>query len=125
MSRIYAHSFETVGKGSQQVLDAAERAGFAVTPEIRLAAKFAAAAHDIVIRKSVNITSGTFGYGLTMRYRGATGEIPDEETGTVQEVEMMPAPVREALKSERWQKGNEEASWLEVEHIFDEADPDG
>lgn len=116
---------EGVGNAAKEILDVAEEAGMEVSDAMRLEVAFAAAAHDMFIRSKVNRVPGTFGYGTLMRYRGATGEIRNPETGNVELVEKMPQPVREALEDERWKKGNEEASWLEVEHIMDEADPDG
>ena len=116
---------EGVGKAAKEILDIAEEAGMEVTDAMRLGVEFAAAAHDMFIRTRINMAPGTFGYGTRVRYRGATGEIRKPATGEIELVEKMPQPVRDALKDERWKKGNEDASWLEVEHIMDEADPDG
>ncbi|MBI3442222.1 MAG: hypothetical protein HY007_00405 [Candidatus Sungbacteria bacterium] len=100
-----------VGAAAEEGLDIAEQSGITVTKEMRRAGRFAAAAHDMVIRKRVNMTPGTFGYGTTMRYRGFG--------------EKMPPAVRDALKGEKDRHGNEEASWLELEQIMNEEDPDG
>lgn len=116
---------EGVGNAAKDILALAEETGMEVTDGMRLGVEVAAAAHDMFIRTRVNKVLGTLGYGTLMRYRGTTGEIIDPETGEIELVEKMPGPVRDALKDERWKKGNEEASWLEVEHIMDEADPDG
>jgi len=107
---------EGVGVAAKQGLDVAAESGMTVTKEMRRAARFAAAAHDMVIRERVNMTPGTFGYGTTMRYRGFADK--------------MPPAVREAIKQdviagERNRHGNEEASWLELEQIMNEEDPEG
>lgn len=108
----FGHSFETVLDGSEQVMDLAERAGVANRDEeARLAQRLAAMAHDMIIRRSINMTPGTPGASQMLRWRGFG--------------DMMPESVSDTLRSERWRKGNEEASWLELEHVMDEADPDG
>lgn len=115
------HSFESVLPGAENILDKAEDAGMeGVNEEIRLAVRFAAAAHDMVIRRGLNPSNGQW-----LRYRGFAGEVYDEKTGKTEIKDEMPKAVRDALARDRWQKGNEEASWLEVEHIMDETDPDG
>lgn len=102
---------EDVGAAVKQGLDIAEESGITVTEEMRRAARFAPAAHDMVIRARLNMTPGTSGYGTIMRYRGFADK--------------MPPAVRDALKGEQDRHGNEEASWLETEQIMNEEDPDG
>ena len=89
------------------ILGIFERYGLAASDQ-KLVVDTATAGHDVIIEYVGVSSPGAFNYGQRLRFRGFE--------------QMMPPAVRD-LVGER--KGNEEASWLEIEKVVRESDPSG